>query len=106
MHEQGVLVGDLNEVQQLALVVVLGKAQETSFEDKWRDFVMSAIAAHPENGRKLIKLLGMTDSGDEGEFARELSDEEMAEYVPVQESGDLPAVLADLQRLGFAVRDD
>jgi hypothetical protein len=39
---------------------------------------------------------------EEGRFARELTDDEIEDAVPLQESGDL----ADLARFGFAVSED
>jgi len=66
---------------------------------------MSAIAAHPENARRYVRLLGGEPEA-EGEFAPELTDDEMQEYVPLQEREDFAETMRDLSKFGFAVVDD
>lgn len=97
------LKGDLNEVQQLALVTALGEQGKREFERDWRNFVLTMIAVHPQDARRILRLLDRDRQEEPGAFAEEMEEEEMQEYVPVQEREDFSAVMRDLQRMGFAV---
>jgi len=98
-----VLTGDLNDVQQLALVSVLAASQKEEFDRDWRNFVLAAVAAHPEDAKRWLKML---KPGEDEEDDAPLTDEEMEDYVPVQERQGLGDALRDLQRLGFAMVED
>jgi hypothetical protein len=97
------LVGDLNDVQQLALVSALAQDKKEEFDRDWRNFVLAAVASHPENAKHWIKMLKPGEDGDED---APLTEEDLEEYVPIQERQGLGDALRDLQRLGFAVTED
>jgi hypothetical protein len=92
-------------VQQYALATVVGDDRKREFDRDWRNFVLASIAAHPENARRLLRLLDRQEA-EPGEFAEELDDEEMATYTPVQQREGLDKVLQDLTVLGFAYQSD
>ena len=92
-------------MQQYALATVVGDDRKREFDRDWRNFVLASIAAHPENARRLLRLLDRQEA-EPGEFAEEITDEEMADYVPLQQREGLDKVLRDLTTLGFAMTDD
>jgi len=104
------LQGDLNELQQLALASVIKQREDKEYERDWRQFVMTAVAMHPENTKSILTLLDPEKMSEEekeqSEYAKPLTDEEMEEYIPVQMRPEHRDIITDLRELGIVVLDD
>lgn len=55
--EQGLLTGDLNEVQQLALLVILREDTKATDDREWRDFRSMLFAMHPSEAKTILDAL-------------------------------------------------
>lgn len=103
-YEQGVLKGDLNDLQQLALLTSLERQDIKEAKDERRRFVMMAVAMHPERADALLRLL---DEEDPDEFAKPIpEDTDFSEYVPIQQRDELADILRDLQSYGMTILED
>jgi len=98
---QGILTGNLDELQQLALVTIIRLDAEKEAERDFLYFKMMAVTAHPE---KAPDILGIRDEPDfKPEEWEEILPGEEFEYVPVFEREESQQVLRDLQLLGFSL---
>ena len=86
-------------------MAVLKKTQEREFDRDWRNFILAMVAANPRDARKILPLLDR-QTREPGEFAEPITDEELQDYVPVQQRGGLGDVLKDLQTFGFSLVED
>ena len=92
----------MNDVQQLALVTVIGYEQEQESELEWQRFRSNIIASHPAEAKKILDVLDGNDVPEDALFAPELSEEELESYERLSHE-EVEATIADLRRFGIAV---
>jgi len=91
----------LNDVQQLALVTIIGLEIQEANDLEWQRFRSMIIATHPSDAKKILDVLD--DKVDDALlYAPELTDEEMEDYTPLSHD-EIEATIADLKRFGIAV---
>jgi hypothetical protein len=105
-YEQGILQGDLNDLQQLALMAHLEQEQIRAVKDQKRQFIMMAIAMHPEKANSLLQTLEGEEQ-DPQEWAEPIpEDADLSDYVPVQQRPEFQDILKELQNFGMVVIED
>lgn len=95
---------NLSDVQELALLVDLreeAKAKDALEDTRFRSMI---LALHLDRAKKILDVLDDAIQEDEGEYALELSEEEMASYQPVS-TEEADEAIAMLRRFGVAVQD-
>jgi hypothetical protein len=110
-YHQGVLQGDLNDLQQFALLVAKGEEFKATLDAEWRTFKYMSIAAHPEEAASISKALDDARAeadarmGVQGvpEFATPIGDEEVVGYESPAEYDD--DIVASLREFGVVVRE-
>jgi hypothetical protein len=94
------------------LLSAKGWEDRDALDSEWRQFKYMAIAAHPENTRTILDALddaqekASYQAAEEGwsEWAEEINDEELADYVPF--SSQSQELIDALRRDGFLALDD
>ena len=100
-------MGDLNEIQTLALLAVLRADEDEKDEKEWRDFRSMIFAMHPAEGKLLLDAIDKARDDTAlaehnlAEFAPALTDEEMEGYVPFSDQ-EAEEAIALLRRFGVA----
>jgi hypothetical protein len=105
------LQGDLNDLQQFALLVSKGEEFRNDLDAEWRQFKYMAIAAHPEETNNIVKALDSAREQAEAEldpvaipeWARRITDDKVPEYESPSAYAD--EVIASLKEFGVYVKD-
>lgn len=87
-------------MQELALLTTIRQQQEEEAALEEARFRSMIIAMHPTKAKEILEVL---DKPDEGEFAEELSDEEMQNYDPYSVE-EAQAAIDMLRNFGVAVQ--
>ena len=95
------MTGDLNDVQQLALISLMLERDDAESKKVWENFKYMAIAAHPELTKTIMEL--DDNQEDKDGFARPLTEEEMADYQPIS-AEEITESLDILESFGLRMR--
>ena len=95
----GILRGDLNPVQRATLTYLMMREKSEKAEDDFEQFKQRMMAANPEYMDEIAEDFDRIQSG---EYADQMTDEEMDEAGPL-DANSLEYALAQMRSLGIGM---